>query len=1277
MSSLPQTLPQPHRRVATWWTSDAARERQRLIPPWIALGFGLMVALGLALLFPFRGLEAELGRAAARPDALQIAYLEVWLGVRPGREQLRYLLAEQLLAGDDLDRAEFHLARLATSADARLRDRADLLALDVELRRLQALSPGHPERPARQAALRGRFGALLARDLAPDVGTELARRAAALGAADLAALWYERLLAAQAALPAGFWEAAATQALQWGEHRLAARLLMQARATARTLAEQRRLFIAALRTLQAAGLFDEAFAAAERHLGALATDTQTLEFLTRLALAANRPDLAQRYAIRLLRITLLPAAIDERRRAGRVVPEAWLALQASLPPQLVRVQAAAAAPPLSALPERSAHLPFDDALYSLSYDVFIANSNLADALVVARSAVRQVPANLAWRRRLAQVADWSGQPDLALEQWAAIARQTGTAAAWAEVRKRALQLRAAELAVEALQAQARSRPADEVMARELARAYEELGEPEKALALLRPALAAHERSAQRREQLDLLAALAERAGDSATQRAALQALLRDFGAAPTVALRLAELEYALGDDRAAWAALQLAEPRARAGAARHLDYWRAYAQLARVGGLRAEAIRAYRLLLAAGEPGEDLLVNLAGLLEDEDPREAARLYELAWQRSGRPQFATQALYLRERAGDDAGLRAFLAGLTPAQLALLEADPRFLVQRATLRLADGDVGGARADAQRARALQPGDAGIEALLIWTLIAARDAPALRAQLESTAGAAADEPLLWAPQAAGWLALQEPRQAVRFLRRQARAGGDSLWMLGYADALDQLGSAELAWQVRRHAWLRRAALVRSAGTTAQRVDLERRLVPLAATLIGGDGARARLEALLAADPAAGRSATREAALAYFVAREQSEVAQAWLLGQYAQALERPAWAELSVALADNDGARLETLLDTMADWLPRLDRSEAAARVGRTAQAQSEAFDTLAARPEYDEAHRRLVDLVAGDRTGTAAQFAGAGWRSFRQRPIDEHSVQADGSVRLSPRIALGAGLVQITRSSTDSAQLVDPPRHDSTAQLDLGYDLGADAGLRVAIQQRDGLAREPGWRLDGNWRPAPRLGLTAAAGQGQPATDNAYLRVGAVRDVLDLGVNLRLGQREFAAATLTASRYHAQGGGAIGDGQVLRLEVGHDLRTEYPDLSLRATYAGLRYSAEPGVAAAMLPLLPPAARPAATNALLLPASTRQIGVALAVGATARERYSRAWRPFGVLAVTDDREGGTDYSWLLGAGGSLFGTDELSLVAAAGSGLGVQVVPFRSYGLRYRWMF
>ena len=64
-------------------------------------------------------------------------------------------------------------------------------------------------------------------------------------------------------------------------------------------------------------------------------------------------------------------------------------------------------------------LPFDDKTYTLGYEVFLENRKPEDAWAIANAAVRQNPADMRWRERLAQVSEWTQRPAVALENWLA------------------------------------------------------------------------------------------------------------------------------------------------------------------------------------------------------------------------------------------------------------------------------------------------------------------------------------------------------------------------------------------------------------------------------------------------------------------------------------------------------------------------------------------------------------------------------------------------------------------------------------------------------------------------------------------------------------------------------------------------------------------------------------------------------------------------------------------------------------------------------------------
>ncbi len=187
-----------------------------------------------------------------------------------------------------------------------------------------------------------------------------------------------------------------------------------------------------MQTLQSGNLLDEALAQAERHGGKLLDDPEVLRYLTRLALAANKPEQASRYVERLLKVSARtrnagPAALAARQaEVWRIAAsQPWagrgfvfldgprgLALREALAAsgQLgTRKIAAQGAAPAQA-PAEPADKPFNADDYELAYRVFLSAGKLDQAQRVAETAVRRLPGEAIWRERLAQVAEWNRQP---------------------------------------------------------------------------------------------------------------------------------------------------------------------------------------------------------------------------------------------------------------------------------------------------------------------------------------------------------------------------------------------------------------------------------------------------------------------------------------------------------------------------------------------------------------------------------------------------------------------------------------------------------------------------------------------------------------------------------------------------------------------------------------------------------------------------------------------------------------------------------------------------
>ena len=117
-------------------------------------------------------------------------------------------------------------------------------------------------------------------------------------------------------------------------------MALQASQKSSNPSQARAYFLSALRTLQSGNRLPEALTMAEQNIGSRADDRETLFFVTRLARAAGRPDVADRYVRRLLRLSLLRQLEEVRLAAahGGALPQK-VSLRAG-GPQLPRSRAA-------------------------------------------------------------------------------------------------------------------------------------------------------------------------------------------------------------------------------------------------------------------------------------------------------------------------------------------------------------------------------------------------------------------------------------------------------------------------------------------------------------------------------------------------------------------------------------------------------------------------------------------------------------------------------------------------------------------------------------------------------------------------------------------------------------------------------------------------------------------------------------------------------------------------------------------------------------------------
>lgn len=290
--------------------SDSPRERFSTF--YSVAGTLIAFILLLILLFPKERLLDILNKSNAG-DPASVRYLESLLRVQPGDDSLRIRLANELLRVGNPRKALV----IMTGFSAKLLPADNRNVLEMRYRALKELllaDGATGERQNLQSAL-----AETARELAHDNPPQWKLRHFAEDArktGDLASWRYFNRradLLEIAARPAG---ADATPAdpfalaLGAGNYQLAASICFSAMPAAASHTERRQLFFKGVRTLQSGNLALEALEAGERHLGSLGNDRETLIFLTRVGLAAGKPERAQRFIRRALQMKEKPAAAE-------------------------------------------------------------------------------------------------------------------------------------------------------------------------------------------------------------------------------------------------------------------------------------------------------------------------------------------------------------------------------------------------------------------------------------------------------------------------------------------------------------------------------------------------------------------------------------------------------------------------------------------------------------------------------------------------------------------------------------------------------------------------------------------------------------------------------------------------------------------------------------------------------------------------------------------------------------------------------------------------------
>ena len=420
---------------------------------------------------------------------------------------------------------------------------------------------------------------------------------------------------------------------------------------------------------------------------------------------------------------------------------------------------------------------------------------LSTALELAQQRVQQEPEDDAARQQLAQIAEWTGNPRLALTKWLWLAHHApeGPAAAHALGLARGLGDDSAR--IEMLDLISHQRALEDTEIKELAEASGRTGTFRPGIKLLRDYLTQHPKQFY---AWTTLAQLQEQDGQLLASAATWNRIGSRFNRPIEAACSRAELLWRMDrrDD-----AFQLLTGLQSAATDEKTAYWKLLGDQAWGLDQKMQALTAYRILWRTDKADAVVAERLISLARDTNqPDEAIAVSEAAYKRFGETRFLLLGMDVAI-AADSWGEVARLMKTARLERERLKDTEMYWLQEALLAVHDGHYDTAQAYYLQAIQLNPVSVPARVGLLWVLIEANDTRQLPVYLQRWESDAIDTPDFWGAYAIAMTKLGWTKRALPWYQRQAKANPqDSALLISYSQTLADAGSTEEAWRLRHH---------------------------------------------------------------------------------------------------------------------------------------------------------------------------------------------------------------------------------------------------------------------------------------------------------------------------------------------------------------------------------------------------------------------------------------------------------------------------------------------
>ena len=356
-----------------------------------------------------------------------------------------------------------------------------------------------------------------------------------------------------------------------------------------------------------------------------------------------------------------------------------------------------------------------------------------------------------------------------------------------------------------------------------------------------------------------------------------------------------------------------------------------------------------------------------------------------------------------------------------------------------------------------------------------------------------------------------------------------------------------------------------------------------------------------------------------------------------------RTLWIAFSDALSHYESAKLQKMLHHYFDLLAKGDAIKAADLSGQRALAQSIAYWYMQHNRHNEQAQLRYIELVKKRSDMLQAKTA---W--YRRENLQANYLQ----LKNENYIAEGWSLQEGLRLAPGLSSLSDAELYNLPSSLFYGYAGVAkmlDRGkVTLLATYHNKLAGYMGFEASLLYDLRRDLSLKLDVALNKDALETTSLLVGGKKDSASVQVVFSPLSSSSLELYGEFNRYKSDDDVALGSGLYYRAALMHTYHSAYPDIEFGVVVEGGSYSQKSGPHGIIDTIQP-------QDFAVLPQNYLSVGPMFSCGMQKRHLYTREWRPYCQGGVFYNSEN-SDFNYALeaGMGGRVFRQDHLSVGAS-----------------------